>query len=518
MKFIGYLILVVLGIILATGASAGSPDKSPAEWKEILTIGDTRDALAGATLTLSLMPDRYYQTNGTEINLNGTLKTLFGPVKDAEILLEKNNSTENLLMQNGVSDTHGNFTFIDNLTQGGIYRFRAMYYPGEMNQTIPVTSDILEVKVREMNASPFPTDDTRVEDQTTEERTHRTILLTLTGSPGYEPGDPVSIQGQVSDRNGTGIPYARILLYPLNNQGSQRSGSLTGDTRKDGNVNFTYHLPGPEPASFVMEYPGTEPPALSDTLVLTPSGPGNDPGARVLHDKETIDAFLEENTEAGGENLTVYGWYGKKEGEPSRFSLLECIWYNFGGQLWDQYQNTSEILTNNDGLFACRVTAPQTPGMYLLGVRSLGNTTSRPVYSNVLVLTVTSPETMNETYEGENLPALRIEADPPVLQQNQELEIRVLLTDANGTLLPDVPVSIQRSYDGIDWQDMPESIVTTDVAGSATMSTRADRTGYLYFQAFIKDKEGSILQSNILIIPVTNPQNKIGSFTEGNPI
>ncbi|MDD1723542.1 MAG: hypothetical protein LUQ07_00265, partial [Methanospirillum sp.] len=157
--------------------------------------------------------------------------------------------------------------------------------------------------------------------------------------------------------------------------------------------------------------------------------------------------------------------------------------------------------------FACGITAPQTPGMYLLGIRSRGNITSHPVYSNVLTLTVPSPQTMNDTQEEENHPVIRIEADPQVALLNQELAIRVLLTDAEGEPAGNVPVFMYRSNDGIDWRETPESVMTTDEAGSAAMITRAEKTGYLYFQALVRDDKGFILRSDILAVPVTSPEN-----------
>ncbi len=483
---------------------------SNSEWKEILAIGEDKDYTIGADLTLHIEPDRYYKNPGDEIILSGILKGIFGPLSGSEILIERTNNTSESTFFNTVTNDAGIYIISDLLTESGIYTYQATYDPGqEMNAEI-MNSQKLEISCVQSDDqitpgpdeySLFPMD----EDTLSSPDEDSNISLQLdTNTSGFIPGQQVSFSGQVLSMDHP-VAYAPVSIT------SQVTEFQVGEpalfqTKTDGKMNASFHLTGPDPLSFSLTYQKNrnEPKYQSEPVIISPLIPGINPPARIVHTSETLDAYIDNESIDSSQNITLYGWYCRKKGEPGSLSNLDLVWYNFGGKVWDQYQNSSKILTNAHGLFECTVPAPQTPGMYLLAVKSEGNATTPALYSNVLALSVTPRDEKAE--EIMDLPVsspgqILIYAAPVPAGVSEEITLYIIPVGIESMGSEDLDLSIYSSINGIDWS-LFEEISSVSPAEEIVLSAVPEEEGYLYFKATLDNHAGVIITSQIVVIPV----------------
>lgn len=507
LKFVCIVILIALTTFHSV--YAGSP-YSYSEWKDILAIGEDKDYTIGADLILHIEPDRYYRNPGDEIILSGILKGIFGPLSGSEILIERTNNTSESTFLNTVTNDAGVFVISDLLTEPGIYTYQATYDPGqEMNAEI-MKSQKLEISciqsdgaiIYEPNESSLYWGQGTVPSSDAEPE----ISVNLnTNTSGFIPGQQVSFSGKVTNK-GRPVAYAPVSITPEITGFSLHGEPVVYQTSTDGTMNTSFHMTGPDPLSFSLSYQKNrnEPTYQSEPVIVSPLLPALNPPARIVHTSETLDAYIDNESVESLQNITLYGWYCTKEGEPGSLATLDLVWYNFGGKFWDQYQNSSKILTNAHGLFECTVPAPQTPGMYLLAIKREGNSTTPAVYSNVIALPVTPREEETEEIVDILMSSpgqVLISAVPVPAKVSEELTILVSPVGIEAMDSDDMHLSIYYSMNGIDWSLFEEK--TSGLPSEEmVISVIPEEEGYLYFKATLDNHAGVLMNSQILVIPV----------------
>lgn len=499
------ILLVLHAIPCVITASPYSHDK----WKEILAIGEDKDYTIAAELTLNIEPDQYYRKPGDEIVLSGILKGIFGPLSGSDIIIERKNSSSEVSYLNTSTNDSGIFVITDLLTEPGIYSYQAIYEPDQKVNSKNMKSERLEITcIQSDTTTSFEPDERYLgtgDHEVTPSDKKGGIMVHLTSNTsGFIPGQAVSFSGQVRSDGGP-IAYAKVSFIP--EVGLSRTGEpVIYQTRKDGTMNATFHLTDPDSLSFSLLYRKNrnEPEYQSDPVFLVPSDTAMNPPARIVHTSETIDAFIDNTSVKSMQNVTLYGWYCKKEGEPGFLSALDLVWYNFGGKVWDQYPNSSKILTNGYGFFECTVPAPFTPGMYVMAVKREGNSTTPSAYSNVLPLTVTPLD--EESDEVMDVPVsspgqILINATPVPARVLEEGTISVVLSGFDSIDADNLHLSIYSSTNSIDWYlfDEISSVLPSE---EIIIPVLPEKEGYLYFKATVDNHEGVTIHSPILVIPV----------------
>ena len=93
------LFLITLILISGTASAISLKEHTTEEWQSILAIPDNSTMLTGLQITLAIQPDQYYLPRGSEVNISGKITTMFGPIKDAPIILARGNGTIPTLLQ-----------------------------------------------------------------------------------------------------------------------------------------------------------------------------------------------------------------------------------------------------------------------------------------------------------------------------------------------------------------------------------------------------------------------------------
>ncbi len=509
---------VFYGIFLFTICSSPTvwtvSSSSDNQWKEILAIGEEKDYTIGADLTLNIEPDKYYCTSSDEIVLSGSLKGIFGPLSGKEITIERSNSSNVSIFLKSVTDTSGIYAISDILSEPGMYRYQAIYIPEDNNSDKTLKSSIRELfctipkeSLDDRNTSPIsmPKDDDSLVHLPMQSNISVHLISNVSD---FFPGQQVFFTGHVTSQNRP-VAYAPVFIQPETRGGSKVGEMIPYQTKNDGSVNISYHLTGPDPLLFslIWQKSSNHPKVHSEPVFLIPSNGGIQPPTRIVHKTKTLDAFLENNTVESLNPFTIYGWYCSYDGLPQSLSPLDLVWFNFGERIWDQYQNSSQILTNADGLFECTVPAPQTPGTYLLAVKTHENT--KVVYSNILPLTVIpAGEDVSESTDPEHpdsaLPITRqihITASLVPAHVSEEITLSIQPEGVSDDELQNSVLQIYYSENGIDWDLYRE--INPDLPNDDMMITfTPENPGYYYFRASVSDQTGIITSSLIIVIPV----------------
>jgi len=497
-------------IVWADSFSSGN------QWKEILAIGEEKDYTIGADLTLSIEPDQYYCTPSDEIVLSGSLKGIFGPLSGKEITIERTNSSNVSISLKSVTDISGIYALSDILSEPGIYRYQALYIPEDENSDTPLKSITREIFITsskesadDLNTSlkSMPKEDDSVVSLLAEQ--NNSVHLSSQGSE-FTPGEQVFFSGNVSSQDRP-VAYAPVYIQP-EIQGVSKAGNMIPyQTKNDGTVNVSYHLTGPDPLLFslIWQKSSIQPKVQSEPVLLMPSGEGINPPTRIVHDTKTLDAYLEHASVVSLHNFTIYGWYCGKDGLPQVLSPLDLVWYNFGERIWDQYQNSSQILTNADGLFECTVPAPQTPGTYLLAVKTRESSQSKEVYSNVLPLTVIpageeSSENIDPELPDSVLPVssqILITVSSVPARVSEEITLFIKTEGMTDDELQHSGMQVFYSENGIDWDVYTEINPPIPIEDTVVTFT-PENPGYHYFRASLSSRTGVITSSPAIVIPV----------------
>lgn len=512
--FPGHIFSSLLILSYLFSCAAALPATGNDEWKDILAIGDEKDLTIGAELTLAIEPDRYYARPGDEIILSGLMKGIFGPFAGSDIIITRNNCTGESVYLLCTTDDTGVYYTHDLLTDYGTYTYQAIYDYDNEESRKPLKSQKLEIlcsqlKVPETGAiSQDQPSINETEPVSRPEMESNVSVQLIPERSEFYPGESISFTGHVIS-DGLPASYVPVYIVPGGNGDIFPAEPVQLQTRTDGIVNISYHLPGPDPLSFSMyyqeRYDGIR--HQSEPKMLLPLEPGINPPVRTAYSSETIDAYIDDETVEPAQNITIYGWYCGKNETQKPFSSLELSWYNFGEKIWDQYQNSSKILTNANGLFECKVEAPQTEGMYLLSVKRAGNSTRPALFSNILPLSVIS---VNDA-----------EVDDIDIQAVQAVHPGQLLI-STGTVPAEVPgkidlfvtkaglddaepgklfLSLYYSTDNIDWYLFQEKEMTSPFTEMSSQFIPRE-PGYYYFRASLRDETGPVVSSQVIVVPV----------------
>ena len=508
--------IVILFFILIVANSCffccvdAATELSNDEWTRILAIGDEKDVLTGAHLILNIEPDKYYQERGSEIVLSGSFKGIFGPLGSTPLIIERINATNDTYAIETETDENGIYSLTDILADQGTYTYQTLFNPADSADTRILKSNRLEVSSGRYDESILSSG--LEVNRTSEEMplvlyqdSKNLSFLLFCENTSFIPGEIMNLSGNLTS-DSRPVPYVQVYAIPEIQRDEKVSGPpIEGLTRSDGTVNFSFHLTGTEPVSWRLEYPEnrTKLPCQSNTITLMPMATGMNPPARIADEIESIDIYLDNEYAKALQNITIYGWYNGKKGNGMPLHTLEPIWYNFGGKIWDRYQNSSQILTNADGMFECRVQAPQTPGTYLVGVKKSGSTTKAQVYSNILALTVTSPDvTGEEHHDNSPQPHLSLQAFPASVQVSDQLEIKILYENSDADILPDMPLLLYYSDNNIEWKPISGEELRLSRDRESIVTIQPEKPGYWYFRAVLGDPSLMIAESDILVVPV----------------
>ncbi|NLV28290.1 MAG: hypothetical protein GXY48_14215 [Methanomicrobiales archaeon] len=502
--------IFLLSLFVAIPCCADS-DHTIEEWQEILAIGDEIDKTLGGELTLEITPPLYYLEKGTELSLFGTIRGLFGPLKNSRILISQWNSNGSIKEDEVITDDEGSFIINYLLMEEGIYRFRAnySYIYGIQEKILP--SNMLEITclpgMSSENLIPSVNSGfTQPDPEKPVVSDNSSISVFLSNQYyRYTPGLVSHLSGYIVDENDKPVPYSRVLLrYGDVNYSQSNERVVEGFTNIKGIVEFNLSLSGPYPVFFLLEYPGkgTKPSVFSEKVVLIPDSFGINPPVKIIGDSESIMLYTDDLTVSSRNNITFYGFYNQKGGTYPSYQVLDLVWYNFGGQYWDTYQNSSTIATNSDGKFECTVPAPETSGMYLMSIRRPGNTTQSAVYSNVHPITVV-PVDMNDANVAPDLiPVLRISANKSGVRVSESLDLSLQIFSPGYYEPVDIPVTMLYSKNGFDWMPLISETIFFNQDGQATITVRPDGTGYHYYRAIAGNDSLHVVSSDTLVIPV----------------
>lgn len=505
--FLSLLVCLLLTVAASAQVTIFSGDE---DWQDLLKIEDDEDYLAGLTLTLALDPDTYYKRAGDEIRIFGEIKSIFGPLSDALIIVEQRNETS-LCKQIPVrSDKDGYFIITDTLDVTEKISYQSLFSLDINSDDSNFSSPRIELSVLENEDTVSETYTSPENETISSEEESRHInyspLSFSTNVERYTPGEIIILNGTVKDISGRPDPYKKVQIGLKTHGSGKTSGAerkMTYHTGSDGTINVSYHLTGPYPIEFFMELPSTGQiiKEVSDTLTLTPEPIDISPPSRIIPEKEQIDAHLVSNSVNTQENVTVHGWYSYQNGSGGILLPLELVWYNFGGRIWDKYPKSTEIITNADGYFTCTLSAPSTPGAYLLSIRTVKTVTKSHVYSNILNLIVKEPELSVEPVVEYQYPQLSLFASPSIGRTGEMTQLLVLLSDTTGNLLINNPVQLFQSDDGIEWRILSDSLVTNE-SGEIIIGIIPEKPGYQYYRAITQITEYDIISSDTFVLPV----------------
>lgn len=505
---IKFIILFFFALFFIIYPVFAASDYTNEEWKEILSIGNNIDPYVGAELGLEITPSYYYQEKDSIITLTGTMKGIFGPFQDTGITIKKWNNTGSFIRKEVYTDKEGYFFLNDTLSEEGIYQYQAIF----LNNTTPdnlLSSEILEISVS-LDPDGFYQISDRNESSLNEffnttvnnSASGSDFISLTTSSTDFNPGVPINLTGRIFDENKKPISYSRVLLKLFSPEKEVHDGIVEGFTNASGYVSFNFSLAGPYPVICSLESPGkgNEPLVESQKIPLIPMNPGINPPVKEISNEEFIHLFFTSEFIPSHQNISIYGWYGEKQKNDPSFQELKLVWYNFGEKLWDTYQNSSSILTNCDGKFEYSFLAPETTGMYLFSVMRPGNTTKADLFSDVHAITIVPPENVTETTK-EQVPILSISTGKSFIREYENLNLSLNYRYPDGTPVPEVPVIILESGNGIDW--VPVSLEEkTDQGGQVVISLSPDTVGYHYYRAISGDDPLTLTSSDTLIIPV----------------
>lgn len=509
-KNLVFSILIILGLIWIIFPVLAEPSLSHEEWKNILAIGDEIDYLTVADLTLFISPDHYYQIPGQQIVLSGTLKGIFGPLSNASVLIERYNGTNLSSVLETVTNANGVYILTDYVNETGPVDYQAQYVPKD-NSRESLKSDRYQVLVNWQGEQNILNEEISFVNLNSTNGSFQNygenLSLSLNAnSLEFVPGESISLFGYLVSYHKP-IPYAPIKIYPdiYSNITDPINPLVPGQTKQDGRVNFSYHLSGPDSVHFFLSYQKNqnEPIYRSNTISFIPLESGINPPARIVHEKETIIAYLQNETVDPIQNITVYGWYNGNGGSGVPLSSLDLVWYNFGEKIWDRYQNSSQVLTNADGKFECTVKAPQTPGMYLLGMRRRpGSVTSNQLYSNVLALSVVIPELKEDYKEVQPTGNILLQAQQSPIRLSDKIGINISQKGFDELDTTELSLLLYYSDNGYEWKILPYEEIKRFSEEQKTVFIQPDKPGYWYFRASYNDISHEVVSSDVLVVPV----------------
>lgn len=527
MRIISFFIVVIFITLAAGGiASAALPAEHTAdEWRSILSVSRDDGSLTGIQIKLGIEPDQYYLQNGSGVNLSGILTNVFGPIPNADVILARGIEAKPAQYQNMTTDENGIFSYSDLINSTGTVRYQVWYEGSDRKKTNLTKSNEIEIR-SEANKTNQSTDMSAIEtpdnltsdpvtvqepessdgDAAISERVSPSEVLTLQGEPEtFVSGQNMTFNGGLTS-DGKGISHIPVMLETkAGNDTYFRIGDVL-TTDRNGTYNTAYHLTGPyDPTIRAVSVDEKGNNLLSEILPLTFQDEQFSPPAREIRDTRSIDASMFPSAILTNENVTISGWFADGNGDGIPYGILNIYWYNFSDRIWDRYKANAEIITNKDGFFAGNISGPTSSGLSYMAVVSAKEKTGKPLFSQILPLTVRDPESTNSSV----MPArLTGEIDPPTVAVSQQAQITFALSDPQGSPLAGEPVTMFFSEDGFTWFMNGSGNVTTRSDGTVAMTDTPKRPGFHYYRGVY---DGSDLygpaDSGVLALVITSPES-----------
>ena len=207
-------LLLFFTLIAGSGISSGAllTEHTTEEWRSILAVPDSSAELTGLQISLAIDPDQYYQHQGSSVNISGEMTTIFGPVRNAPIILARGNNTSPHPFQNLTTDENGDFSYTDTVNTSGIIRYQAWFEKSDLKGKNITKSYEIEIR-----SNPVTINQTNSESALQ--------ATAITGEP-VSDGVPVLISGIVSGLNGADID-ANVTILMNTSAGEQEIGTVT---------------------------------------------------------------------------------------------------------------------------------------------------------------------------------------------------------------------------------------------------------------------------------------------------
>jgi len=494
-------LLFFVTLILTSGIVSGVSltEHTTEEWRSILAVPDNSTMLTGLQITLAISPDQYYLPQGSEVNITGSISSIFGPIKNAPVILARGNATNPTPLANLTSDDSGGFSFADRVNTTGVVRYQAWFEGSDLkgeNLTKSYEIEITTVPNTFSQNSTVPTDHEEAGNSgengeylaeqeeagnANENQVPDVSEITLHGPDSFISGENITLSGSILGNNRTPLPYTAVTIQKTESDGEYSKIGDTVITGADGSYTASYYLTGPNPLSFRAVSSGGNGEELVSNTITMPFEKTDDfaPMARDRTGTRNIDANLNAAIIRPDENITISGWFSDGNGDGVNTGRLNLYWYNFADRIWDRYRNCSEAITNDDGYYAFNVSGPNLTGISYLAVVSKKEQTGKPLFSHVLTLVVKGQAETSTAI----LPAqLSVKSDPPEVQVNEKAQITFTLSDPDGNPLAEEPVKMYFSEDGFTWFMNGNENLTTRSDGTVAMVDIPKAPGFHYYR------------------------------------
>lgn len=525
------LFLITLILVSGTVSAISLKEHTTEEWQSILAIPDNNTMLTGLQITLAIRPDQYYLPQGSEVNISGKITTMFGPIKNAPIIMARGNDTSPAPVANLTTDDNGDFSLTDHVNSSGVVRYQAWFEGSDLkgqnltkSYEIEITTVANSTKqkftnltVQEEPEQPItePEDEIPESDDTQNESDIKQISegseCILYSPESYISGENVTFSGSITGKNQTPLPYLPVNIQKRGEDGQYTKIGDTITTGADGSFTSSYYLTGPGPLSFRALSTDDLGKDLTSNVVTLQFEKTQDftPMARDRTGVRSIDAGLNAAILKPDENITISGWFSDGEGNGVVSGRLNLYWYNFADRIWDRYRNTSEAITNDDGYYAFNVSGPNLTGISYLAVVSKKEQTGKPLFSHVLPLVVRG---QTETNSSILSAVLTVKSEPPEVQVNEKALITFTLSDPDGNPLAEEPVQMYFSEDGFTWFMNGNGNLTTRSDGTVAMVDVPKKPGFHYYRGVYSGSDFfGPADSGILALIITGPENGAGN-------
>lgn len=528
-------LLFFVTLILTSGIVSGVSltEHTTEEWRSILAVPDNSTMLTGLQITLAISPDQYYLPQGSEVNITGAISTIFGPIKNAQVILARGNATKPTPVANLTSDESGSFSYTDRVNSPGVVRYQALFEGSDLKGENLTKSYEIEITAV-ANTTPLnvttPADHREVENSgeggedlaepvesgNVSEQVSGTSELTLHGPESFFSGENITLSGSVTGNGRSPLPYAAVTIQKSGSDGVYTKIGDTVMTGDDGTFTTSYYLTGPKPISFRAVSSDNQGKDLVSSTVTVPFEKTDDfaPMSRDRTGTRHIDANLNAAIIRPDENITLSGWFSDGNGNGIDAGRLNLYWYNFADRIWDRYRNCSEAITNDDGYYSFNVSGPNLTGISYLAVVSKKEQTGKPLFSHVLPLVVKGQSETSTSI----LPAqLTAKSDPPEVKVNEKAQITFTLSDPDGNPLAEEPVKMYFSEDGFTWFKNGNENLTTRSDGTVAMVDVPKTPGFHYYRGVYNGSEFfGPADSGILALIITPSETGSDVTTSSN--
>ncbi|MDD1729908.1 MAG: hypothetical protein LUQ50_12665 [Methanospirillum sp.] len=519
-----FLMLFTLIVVPGISSAALLDEHTTDEWREILAIPENTTMLTGLQITLSISPDQYYLPQDSEVNLTGSITSIFGPIKNVPIVLARGNNTAPTPYLNLTSDENGDFRVTDSASTTGVIRYQAWFDGSDLKEKNITRSYEKEVRAtpHTVNQSDISSGDAIASlvdpespDNTGNLHTNASSLTLEVTPETYVSGQNVTLSGMITGNGNHPVPYTPVSIEKAEDENGYVVIGDTVATDTSGRYMASYHLTGPSSSEFrAVSSDGQGSPLFSDQVRSTFENTDDfSPPARERTGKRKIDADINAVIIRPGENITVSGWFSDGNGDGIGAGRLYLYWYNFADRIWDRYENCSEAITNDDGYYAFNVSGPNMTGISYMAVISKKEQTGKPLFSQILPLTVRGPVDINASQLSA---ILTVRSEPEEIQVHEKATITFTLSDPDGNPLAGEPVKMYFSEDGFTWYMNGKENVTTRTDGTVAMVDIPTRPGFHYYRGTYDGSDVFMgADSGILALVITGSEDqKVTNETE----